>query len=144
MSNADARPARTLPPPRGKPFGVGGETRPSENGIRRLLLAAVLFAGDLVSGATTIVAAVIIAAAAGEMDLVGRMQAQAGLLLLLLLGINCSLGLYRPNVSSPMERFRLRVSATLLFVFAGMLMWIRTGSWVELAVVPMVGAIAPI
>ena len=70
------------------------------------------------------------------------MQTQMCLLLLLLLGINCSLGLYRSNIRSPMERFRLRATATLLFVFAGMLMWIRAGSSVELAIVPVVGAIA--
>ena len=64
------------------------------------------------------------------------------LLLLLLLGINCSLGLYRSNIRSPMERFRLRATATLLFVFAGMLMWIREGPLVELAIVPVVGMIA--
>ena len=63
-------------------------------------------------------------------------------LLLLLLGINCSLGLYRSNIRSPMERFRLRATATLLFIFAGMLMWIRDGPSLELAIVPVVGVIA--
>jgi exopolysaccharide biosynthesis polyprenyl glycosylphosphotransferase len=89
-----------------------------------------------------VAAAAIVAVAVGQIGLVGRMQAQMCLLLLLLLGINCSLGLYRSNIRSPMERFRLRATATLLFVFAGMLMWIRQGPLVELAIVPVVGVIA--
>lgn len=145
MSNADARLVRTLPPSGGEPFGVGGTTHRVGKGTRRLLLAAVLFAGDFVSGTMAVgAAAVIVAGAAGEVGLVGRMHAQAGLLLLLLLGICCSLGLYRSNIRNPMERFRLRVTATLLFVFAGVLMWIRTGTLVELAIVPVVGIIAPV
>ena len=70
------------------------------------------------------------------------MQTQMCVLLLLLLGINGSLGLYRSNIKSPMERFRLRATATLLFAFTGMLMWIREGPSIELAIVPLVGAIA--
>lgn len=149
MSNVDARLARTrtLPPHGGKSFGVGGESRrgrfPEKGGSRRRLVAAIRFAGDVVSGIVAVVAAAaIVALAAGQIGLVGRMQAQMCLLLLLLLGINCSLGLYRSNIRNPMERFRLRATATLLFVFAGMLMWIRQGPLVELAVVPVVGAIA--
>ena len=38
---------------------------------------------------------------------------QMCVLLLLLIGINCSLGLYRSNMKSPLERFRLRAMATL-------------------------------
>ena len=145
MSNADARLARTLPPSRGEPFGVGAETRRAGKGKRRLLLAAVLFAGDFVSGTIAVVAAaVIVTAAAGEIGLIARMHAQAGLLLLLLLSICCSLGLYRTNIRNPMERFRLRVTATLLFVLAGVLMWMRTGTLVELAMVPVAGIIAPV
>ena len=125
MPNVDARLARTLSPAGGKPFGVGGESRRGglpEKGIRRRrIFAAVLFAGDIVSGAVAVVAAtVIVTVAAGQINLVGRTQTQMCLLLLLLLGINCSLGLYRTNIRSPMERFRLRATATLLFVFAGM------------------------
>ncbi len=149
MSNIDERLARThaLPPHGGEPFGVGGAWRrgrlPGEGASRRRLFAAIRFAGDVVSGAMAIVAAAaIVALAAGQLGLVGRMPAQMWLLLLLLLGINCSLGLYRSNIRSPMERFRLRATATLLFVFAGMLMWIRQGPLVELAIVPVVGVIA--
>jgi Undecaprenyl-phosphate galactose phosphotransferase WbaP len=143
MSNADARLNSTLSQG-GQPSAVG-ETRRTENRTRALLVAAVLFAGDFVSGVMAVAAAAVIAATAvGEVGLVGRMHAQAGLLLVLLLGINCSLGLYRSNIRNPLERFRLRVTATLLFVFAGMLMWIRAGSLLELAIVPVVGTIAPV
>ena len=44
----------------------------------------------------------------GQVGLISRMQTQMCLLLLLLLGINCSLGLYRSRIRSPIERFRLR------------------------------------
>ena len=147
MSNVEARATRTLSPPGGKPFGVGGESRrggfPEKEIGRRRLFSAILFASDIVSGTLAIVAAtVVVAAAAGQINLFGRMQTQMGLLLLLLLGVNCSLGLYRSNIRSPMERFRLRATATLLFAFAGMLMWIRQGTLVELAIIPVVAAIA--
>ena len=149
MSNVEARVARTSSPPGGEPFGLGADGRRgalAAKGIRRRrLFAAALFAGDIVSCTMAIVvAAVIVAAAwpAGWIGLVGRVQMQMCVLLLLLIAINCSLGLYRSNIKSPMERFRLRATATLLFAFAGMLMWIREGPSVELAVVPLVGALA--
>jgi lipopolysaccharide/colanic/teichoic acid biosynthesis glycosyltransferase len=148
MSNVDARLGRRSSPLADEPFGVGGESRRGGlpgTGARRHLLAAILFAGDLVSGAAAAgAAAVIVAVAAGQASLVGPMHKQAWLLLLLWLGINCAIGFYRSNIRNPLERFRLRVTATLLFVFAGMLMWIRTGAWAELAIVPVVGAIAPV
>ena len=133
MSNVDARLRPYIVAVRSQTVrgwrGVAPRGLPETGGRRRRLFAAILFASDVVSGALAIVAAaVIVAAAAGQMGLVGRMQTQMCLLLLLLLGINCSLGLYRSNIRSPMERFRLRATATLLFVFAGMLMWIRAGA----------------
>jgi Undecaprenyl-phosphate galactose phosphotransferase WbaP len=148
MSNVEARVARTLSPPGGDPFGLRGGARrgaPAAKGVRRRrLFAAALFAGDIVSGTMAIVAAALIVAVAWPADqigLFGRVQMQMCVLLLLLIGINCSLGLYRSNIKSPLERFRLRATATLLFAFAGMLMWIREGPSVELAIVPLVGAI---
>ena len=145
MSNVDARLARTLPPTGGASIGVGGERRGGLPGKRtkRRLLAAIFFAGDFVSGAVAIVfAAVIVIAATGQSGLVGWRQ--MCLLLLLLIGINCALGHYRPNIRDSMERFRLRVTATLLFIFAGMLMWIRSGSLAELAIVPLAGVAASV
>ena len=149
MSNVEARVARTSSPPGGEPFGLRADGRRgalAAKGIRRRrLFAAALFAGDIVSGTMAIVAAAVIVAVAwpaGWIGLVGRVQMQMCVLLLLLIAINCSLGLYRSNIKSPLERFRLRATATLLFAFAGMLTWIREGPSVELAIVPLVGAIA--
>src|SRR6184192_2968416 len=111
MSNVEARATRTLSPPGGKSFRLGGAARRQRLAAgfgRRRLFAAALFAGDIVSGATAIVAAGVIAAAAwpaGWIGLAGWMQTQLCVLLLLLLGINCSLGLYRSNLKNPMERF---------------------------------------
>jgi len=149
MSNVKARVARTLSPPGGEPFGlrVGtrrGQLAAKEVRQRRLFVAGFL-AGDIVSGAMAIVAATVIVAVAwpaGRVGLVDLAQRQICVLLLLLIGINCSLGLYRFNIKSRMERFRLRATATLLFTVAGMLTWVREGPSVELAIVPLVGAIA--
>jgi Undecaprenyl-phosphate galactose phosphotransferase WbaP len=149
MSNVEAHVARTLSPPGGEPSGLGGDARRgtlAAAGIRRRrLFAAGLFAGDIVSVAIAIVAAAVIVAAAwpaGRIGLVGRMPMQMCVLSLLLIGINGSLGLYRSAIKSPFDRFRLRATATLVFAFAGMLIWVRDGPSVELAVVPLVGAIA--
>jgi Undecaprenyl-phosphate galactose phosphotransferase WbaP len=148
MSNFEAR-VRTLPPPGGTPFGLGGGTRhggdAAKTNRRHQRFAAALFAGDAVSGAIAVVAAAVIVNLvwpADHIGVAGRIQTQMGILLLLLLGISGALGLYRSNIKSPMERFRLRATATLLFVFTGILMWIREGLSIELAVVPLVGAIA--
>ena len=145
MSNAEARSTRPLSPPGGKPFGLGASAQ--HNGLaawvgRRRLFAVALFAGDLVSGTIAILAAASIVAVLWPAVQTGWLQTQLCVLLLLLLGINCSLGLYRSNLKSPMERFRLRAAATLLFVFAGILLRIRAGPFAELAIVPAAGVIA--
>ncbi|QOZ25158.1 sugar transferase [Bradyrhizobium sp. CCBAU 51753] len=140
MSNADARLVRTLPP-HDKPFGGGREARRSAT--RRLPLGAALVGSDLASGALSILVAVAgVAAVSGNAETAGH--AHAGLLLLLLLGINGSLGLYRSNIANPIERFRLRLIGAGLFVLAGVLTWIRTTSTVELVIVPIVGLMAPV
>jgi lipopolysaccharide/colanic/teichoic acid biosynthesis glycosyltransferase len=148
MSNVEARAARTLSPPGGKPFRLAEGARHGAfaAGIgRRRLLTAALFAGDIVSGIMAIVAAAVVVAVvwpAGQVELAGWIQTEMCVLLLLLLGTNCSLGLYRSSFKSPIERFRLRAAATLLFAFVGILMWIRAEPSVELAIVPAVGVIA--
>ena len=149
MSNVETRVADTLSPPGGESFEIRGAARNealvADGRRRRWLVAAGPFAGDLLSGAVAIVAAaaiVVVAGRAGSIGFAGRLQTQMPMLLLLLIGINCSLGLYRPSIKSLMERFRLRATATMLFVLAGMLMWVREGMTVELAIVPLVGTIA--
>jgi Undecaprenyl-phosphate galactose phosphotransferase WbaP len=149
MSNVEARVPRTLSPPRGESLGLRGSVLrgalAAKANRRRGLFAASFFAGDIVSGTMAIIAAAVIIALAwpaGQIGLVGRVQMQISVLLLLLTSINCSVGLYRSNIKSPMERFRLRATATLLFAFAGMLMWVREGPSFELAIVPVVAAIA--
>jgi len=147
MSNVEARTARSLPPPSGLPFGASSQARPgAAAGKRQQRLAASLLAGDIAAGIIAVVTAamivVIASPATSQIGLMGRMQTQMCVLLLLLLGIDGAIGLYRPNIKNPLERFRLRAMAMLLFVFAGTLMWIRQGPSIELAVVPMVGVIA--
>jgi Undecaprenyl-phosphate galactose phosphotransferase WbaP len=149
MSNVEARVARRLSPPGGEPSGFGRDARRgalAAAGIRRRrLFAAGRFAGEIVSVTMAVVAAAVIVAVAwpaGRIELVDRMPMQMCVLSLLLIGINGSLGLYRSHIKSPFDRFRLRATATLVFAFAGMLIWVRDGPSVELVVVPLVGAIA--
>ena len=143
MSNAEARLVRTLPPPRGKPLGGGRET--GRSAARLLPLGAIRVASDLASASLCILLAMIgVAATSGSAAATGQMHTHAGVLLVLLLGINCSLGLYRSNIRNPIERFRLRVIGAALFVFAGLLIWVRSTSIVELFVVAIVGLLAPV
>jgi hypothetical protein len=141
MSNVEARLVPSLSPSAGETFGLPGRGRSADGaaaGIKRWRFMTVgLVAGDLVSGTlSTLAAAILIALAGlgGKIGIAERVQMHMPVLLLLLLGIGCSLGLYRSNIKSPMERFRVRVTVTLLFAFAGMLMWIREGASVELAI----------
>jgi Undecaprenyl-phosphate galactose phosphotransferase WbaP len=149
MSNVEVRLVPSLPSSADETFGFPGRGRSAGGaaaGIRRRrLVTAGLVAGDLVSGTLSIIAAVILVTLVGLGGTIGiadRVQMHMPVLLLLLIGIGCSLGLYRSNIKSPMERFRVRVTVTLLFAFAGMLMWVREGASVELAIAPLVGAIA--
>jgi lipopolysaccharide/colanic/teichoic acid biosynthesis glycosyltransferase len=70
------------------------------------------------------------------------LEIQMAVTLPLLIGISALLGVYRSSTRSLMERFRIRATAMLLFVFAGIMMWAREGSSVELAIMPLVGSIA--
>jgi Undecaprenyl-phosphate galactose phosphotransferase WbaP len=149
MSNVEARVVHTLSPPGGKPLGLGDDVHRGRTGAkavsRQRRLAATHFASDVVSGIAAVASTAMIVCMVWSADytgLIGRMQTQMCLLLLLLLGINGALGLYRSNIKSPMERFRLRATAAMLFTFTGMLMWIRGGPSIELAIVPLVSAIA--
>jgi lipopolysaccharide/colanic/teichoic acid biosynthesis glycosyltransferase len=148
MSNVEARVAHTLPPPSSPPFGASSGARPGPEGKRdrwQRRFAATIFAGEVVSSTLAVAGAAVVVIAFSRADqtgLIGRMQTQMSILLLLLLGISGALGLYRSNIKNPLDRFRLRLTAIMLFVFAGTLLWIRQGPLLELIVVPLVGAIA--
>ncbi|HYG13652.1 MAG TPA: sugar transferase [Methylophilaceae bacterium] len=83
-----------------------------------------------------------VAAFTDHIELGGRWRMQMPIMLLLIVGISCLLGVYHLTMKSLMERFRLRMMAALLFVFAGTLMWAREGVSVELVLVPFVGITA--
>lgn len=148
MSDVEARVIDTLPSPDDGPFlfhgTVNGAATTAWAGRYRLFTPGLL-AGDIACGALAITVATVIANITGlaqQIDLAAQLREQAPMMLALLIGTGCLLGLYRSSIKSPMERFRLRTTATLLFVFAGMLMWARDGISSELIVVPLAGIIA--
>src|SRR5258707_988767 len=119
MSNVEARVAQTMSPPDGGPLRLRGKARSgalaAQWNRRRRLFTAGLLAGDVVAGAVAIVVAGVImnvAGAAGQIDLADWL------------------------------RMEMPATLPLLFVFAGMLMLVREGPSVELAIMPLVGAIA--
>jgi hypothetical protein len=149
MSNVEARVAQTLSPSDGGSLRRRGTARSgtlaAQWNRRHRFFAARLLAGDVVAGAAAIVVAGVIttmAGSAGQSGLIDWLWTEMPATLLLLIGMCGLLGLYRSSTKSLMERFRLRVTATLLFVFAGMLMWVREGPSVELVIMPLVGAVA--
>jgi exopolysaccharide biosynthesis polyprenyl glycosylphosphotransferase len=149
MANIEARGIDTLTSPDVGPFPLRGTARsgaPVSASIRRhRLFSAALFAGDIASGAIAIALAaamVNVAGLAHQIDFTAQLRMHVPVTLALLVGISCLLGLYRSGTRSPMERFRLRATATLLFVFTGTLMWARDGWSAELVCVPLVGMIA--
>ncbi|MBR0874897.1 sugar transferase [Bradyrhizobium tropiciagri] len=91
-----------------------------------------------------LVATVGVAVASGDAGAAGQMHAHPAVLLLLLLAINCSLGLYRSSIGNPIERFRLRVTGAGLFIFAGLLIWIHAATAADLVVVAIIGLVAPV
>lgn len=149
MSNIDAHLVQTLPSPESGSFPLREATQrrtPATTwiGLRRHF-AAGLLVGDIVCGAIAITVATLIvnvAALTHQVDTVAQLQMQAPVTLALLIGVNGLLGLYRSSTRSPMERFRLRGTATLLFGFAGTLMWARDGLSAELVIVPLAGMIS--
>jgi Undecaprenyl-phosphate galactose phosphotransferase WbaP len=149
MPNVEAPIAHTFSPSDGEPLRLRGATRSrglaAQWTTRSRLLRAGPFAGDLVAGVVAIVVAVAIVNVTGlddERGLADRLRQEMPASLLLLIGMCWLLGLYRSTTQSQIERFRLRATAILLFVFAGMLMRAREGLSVELATVPLAGAIA--
>src|SRR5262249_28312152 len=148
MSDIEVRMARTLSPPDSGPSRLQAATSGvlTAHWIRqRRFSVLAFFAGDLVAGAVAIGAAVLvvnIARTDGQTGFVYRLHMEMSATLLLLIGMWCLLGLYRSSTNSLIERFRVRASATLLFVFAGILVGARGGASVELGIPPLVGAIA--
>jgi lipopolysaccharide/colanic/teichoic acid biosynthesis glycosyltransferase len=100
----------------------GGERARSAR--RRLTVVAWLFSADIISGALAI-ATIIGASRVAQMGV--WLWPHAVILLLLLTGSCCAVGLYRDcaAVRNPVERFRLRANAMLLFVFTGALLFLR-------------------
>src|SRR5262245_7291119 len=119
MSDVEARVIDTLPSPDGGPFLLHGPVRrgaPAAAWIGRYRnFTPGLLAGDIACGALAIAVATVIANVAGlgdQIDLAVQLRVQAPVTLALLIGTCCLLGLYRSSARSPMERFRLRTTAT--------------------------------
>jgi exopolysaccharide biosynthesis polyprenyl glycosylphosphotransferase len=144
MSNAELR-IRALPPPGGaipKQSSPHGGKRASGTARRRRLVAAWLFCGDVTSGAAAIAAATFGAAKVASTP--HWLHPQTFILLLLLTGAYWVAGLYRDRGAfrSPVERFRLRANAVLLFVFTGMLLFLREDPVSGTIIVPLSAVLA--
>lgn len=126
-----------LPPPgRTLPRAPRGGARASD-AARRRTIVAWLFAADIVSG---LVAAII--AVFGTAKMVGIAEwplSNFAILQLLLIGSCCVAGLYRSRaaVRNPIERFRLRANALLLFLLAGVLLFLRENLLTATIIVPI-------
>lgn len=149
MSNVDAQLVQTLSPADSGQFPLDASTRGVASATRwtrrYVLLEAGLLAGDIACGAIAVAMAasfVNVAGLAHPIALATELQIHGPATLALLIGIHALLGLYRSSARSPMERFRLRGTATLLFVFAGTLMWGREGLSAELVFVPIAGLVS--
>jgi exopolysaccharide biosynthesis polyprenyl glycosylphosphotransferase len=101
-----------------------------------------LFGGDIVSGA--VATATVAIAAAETVETAGGLRPHMVVLMLLLTGSCCVTGLYRGRaaVRSPVERFRLRANAMLLFVFTGVLLFLRENPLQAVTVVPACAVLA--
>src|SRR5438477_12535805 len=99
MSNVEARVAHTLPPPGSPPFGASSGVRLGSAGRSargQWGLAATIFAGEVVTSTLAVAGTAVMVIACSRADqigLIGRMQTQMSILLLLLLGISGALGL---------------------------------------------------
>ena len=149
MSNVEARVASALPPSGNGPIGFrgrahGGPLAAAERRSRGFSVLKLL-AGDIVAGAVAIVLASMAVTSAWpivQTEFVDWIWTHMSMTLPLLVGVSSLLGIYRSNVKSLMERFRIRATAMLLFMFAATMMWAREGPTVELAAVPLIGSIA--
>lgn len=149
MSNVEARVPSSLAPSddgallvRDTGRGVGANR---EGGRRRRLLAASLLAGDLFSAVlTTLVGGglVILFDQGTGTNWIEDLRGHVGIALPLLVGTSWLLGLYKASSRSLIERFRLRASATLLFVLVGALIWAYEGRPLDLVVMPLIGIAA--
>jgi lipopolysaccharide/colanic/teichoic acid biosynthesis glycosyltransferase len=134
-----SRPA--LVPPRGRPQV---EPLAASGGRRRLFVAGCLAAGDLCSGAVAVAVAAFVGTRwpGDHEDAAGWLSVHMPVSLLLLMAVYCFLGLYGAAARNLLERFRLRVMAVALYVFAGSLLLIREAPSIGLFIVPLAGAIA--
>ena len=150
MSNVEARLGPVAPPSgQGPPFGLRDRvvrTPPAEERSRSGRFPTLrLLLGDIVSGTIAITIAVSTVVAiwpdvrSGFAD---WLWSEMSVMLPLLIGISAILGVYRPSTKNLMERFRNRAVATLLFMLAAAVMCARDGFSVELAAVPLIGALA--
>ena len=148
MSNVEVRVASSLEPSSDGALLVRDTERAGvnrEGGKRRRLLAASLPAGELLSAVLTTAAGgglVVLFDQGTATNWIEGLKGHIGIALPLLIGTSWLLGLYKASSRSLIERFRLRVSATLLFVLAGALIWAYEGRPLDLVVMPLIGVAA--
>jgi Undecaprenyl-phosphate galactose phosphotransferase WbaP len=146
MTNVEVPAVRTFSPSDSEPLRLrrAGKRRTSQGTSRWQRFATEPLVCDLVAGSAAIVVVTAVVDAArsdGQLSLADRLWMEMPATLVMLIGMCCLLGLYQSNTRDLIERFRLRATAMLLFVFVGMLMGARHGSLVDVVIVPFIGAV---
>jgi len=146
MSNAEARIVPSLPPPGKRLFRFRRKaTRAAGDYRLRDFPVLKLFIGDVASAVAAIALPSLILPIAWpvvQTDFADWLWTEMSMTLPLMVGISALLGVYRSSTKNLIERFRIRATAMLLFMFAAAVMLARQGPSVELAIVPVIGAIA--
>jgi exopolysaccharide biosynthesis polyprenyl glycosylphosphotransferase len=146
MTNVEMPAVRTFSPSDSEPLRLrkAGKRRAAPGASRWQRFATEPLACDLLASTVAIVVVTAVVDAArsdGQLSLADRLRMEMPATLVMLIGMCCLLGLYQSNTRDLIERFRLRATAMLLFVFVGMLMGARHGSLADVVIVPFIGAV---
>lgn len=145
MSSIEAHSGDALIQSDGRPQATGS-AMPSKSAhlptTRHRFAAATVVVADVASVILSIAIVILLFDAMG-LEHAGagtsRWRVEVPVLLVLFVGIMALLDGYGSAIRSPLERFPLRLTATVLFVFVSAIMWAHTGTVADLVRAPLVG-----
>jgi hypothetical protein len=129
-------------PVRGPPSTAAGQLKTAGRSWR---LAGALALSDAACGAASVLVASGVAAFIGiapASSLRDFVIQESATILPLLVCLSVLLGVYGGSTKSRLERFRLRATANLAFIFSGTLLWAQASIAIALGVVPLAGLIS--